>query len=211
MTLIRGATPKYESRDLNLQQFSKNVDKLSFYFEESNFDEVIFSARRNDDEESMKITVPYNPTTKRYEYVIGQDEEDNDSTSSWFTWIMGKLTITVYLVSKDQYKPMQTFNFFVNPTILGSGESLKVPAPLIDQILNCLNKKVNINDGEANNITINGGLINRVNLIMCDATTPVNDFNVANKKYVDNKIKTYNYQPTEEEVGIDNYMIVIQK
>lgn len=42
-----------------------------------------------------------NPDSHRYEYVFGQDEEINTSTSSWFSYIMGKLLITVYLVNEE--------------------------------------------------------------------------------------------------------------
>lgn len=104
--------PDYDSKDLNINQYSKNADKLSFNFEEESFQSVVFSAKRNDGEESPKIAMTLNPDSHRYEYVFGQDEESNISTSSWFSYIMGKLLITVYLVNEEQYIPMRTFSIF---------------------------------------------------------------------------------------------------
>ena len=93
--------PNYDSKDLNINQYSKNADKLSFNFEEESFQSVVFSAKRNDGEESPKIAMILNPDSHRYEYVFGQDEESNTSTSSWFSYIMVKLLITVYLVNEE--------------------------------------------------------------------------------------------------------------
>lgn len=93
--------PDYDSKDLNINQYSKNADKLSFNFEEESFQSVVFSAKRNDGEESPKIAMTLNPDSHRYEYVFGQDEESNTSTSSWFSYIMVKLLITVYLVNEE--------------------------------------------------------------------------------------------------------------
>lgn len=53
--------PDYDSKDLNINQYSKNADKLSFNFEEESFQSVVFSAKRNDGEESPKIAMTLNP------------------------------------------------------------------------------------------------------------------------------------------------------
>ena len=34
--------PDYDSKDLNINQYSKNADKLSFNFEEESFQSVVF-------------------------------------------------------------------------------------------------------------------------------------------------------------------------
>ena len=174
--------PIYDSKDLNINQYSKNVDCLSFQFEEMGYDSVAFSARRNDDEESMKIALPFNEETKRYEYVFGQDETGDVSTSSWFSYILGPLTITVYLVSDNQYKPMTTFTIYVNPTVLGGGESIAIPPTIADQILNMLNKKVDIENGYANGLS----------LVDSYANYPTTPKSIATKEYVDTRSGDYN-------------------
>ena len=172
--------PDYDSKDLNINQFSKNVDKLSFDFEEGAFQSVSFSARRNDGAESPKIDISLNPETKRYEYVFGQDEESSISTSSWFSYIFGKLAITVYLVNEEQYVPMRTFSIFVNPSIFGGGDSVIIPPDLADMIYVELNKKVDKENGTATGLTLNNSF----------ATAPTTPKSVATKEYVDNQIAT---------------------
>ncbi len=201
--------PTYKSEDLNIQQFSKNVDKLSFKFM-GRYEQVAFAARRNDGDESIKIGMDYNSSNGRYEYVFGQDETDSVSQSSWFSYIFGKLTITVYLIEGEQYKPMHTFNIFVCPGVLGAGETIAVPPSIIETLLNGLNNKVDRDNGVANNLTINGGVIKGASLFNCIAEKPVSDNEVVNKKFVDDKIKTYYKTPNLEDIDIGSYMIVVK-
>lgn len=193
----------YDSKDLNINQFSKNVDKLSFDFEEGAFQSVSFSARRNDGAESPKIDISLNPETKRYEYVFGQDEESSISTSSWFSYIMGNLAITVYLVNEEQYVPMRTFTIFVNPSIFGGGDSVIIPPDLADMIYAELNKKVDKENGTATGLTLNNSF----------ATAPTTPKSVATKEYVDDQIATQtgNYENLKNKPQINGVELIKNK
>ena len=195
--------PDYDSKDLNINQFSKNVDKLSFDFEEGAFQSVSFSARRNDGAESPKIDISLNPETKRYEYVFGQDEESSISTSSWFSYIMGNLAITVYLVNEEQYVPMRTFTIFVNPSIFGGGDSVIIPPDLADMIYAELNKKVDKENGTATGLTLNNSF----------ATAPTTPKSVATKEYVDDQIATQtgNYENLKNKPQINGVELIKNK
>lgn len=195
--------PDYDSKDLNINQFSKNVDKLSFDFEEGAFQSVSFSARRNDGAESPKIDISLNPETKRYEYVFGQDEESSTSTSSWFSYIMGNLAITVYLVNEEQYVPMRTFTIFVNPSIFGGGDSVIIPPDLADMIYVELNKKVDKENGTATGLTLNNSF----------ATAPTTPKSVATKEYVDDQIATQtgNYENLKNKPQINGVELIKNK
>lgn len=195
--------PDYDSKDLNINQFSKNVDKLSFDFEEGAFQSVSFSARRNDGAESPKIDISLNPETKRYEYVFGQDEESSISTSSWFSYIMGNLAITVYLVNEEQYVPMRTFTIFVNPSIFGGGDSVIIPPDLADIIYAELNKKVDKENGTATGLTLNNSF----------ATAPTTPKSVATKEYVDDQIATQtgNYENLKNKPQINGVELIKNK
>lgn len=195
--------PDYDSKDLNINQFSKNVDKLSFDFEEGAFQSVSFSARRNDGAESPKIDISLNPETKRYEYVFGQDEESSISTSSWFSYIMGNLAITVYLVNEEQYVPMRTFTIFVNPSIFGGGDSVIIPPDLADMIYAELNKKVDKENGTATGLTLNNSF----------ATAPTTPKSVATKEYVDDQIATQagNYENLTNKPKINGVELIKDK
>lgn len=193
----------YDSKDLNINQFSKNVDKLSFDFEEGAFQSVVFSAKRNDGEESPKIAMTLNPDSHRYEYVFGQDEESNTSTSSWFSYIMGNLAITVYLVNEEQYVPMRTFTIFVNPSIFGGGDSVIIPPDLADMIYAELNKKVDKENGTATGLTLNNSF----------ATAPTTPKSVATKEYVDDQIATQtgNYENLKNKPQINGVELIKNK
>ena len=195
--------PDYASKDLNINQYSKNADKLSFNFEEESFQSVVFSAKRNDGEESPKIAMTLNPDSHRYEYVFGQDEESNTSTSSWFSYIMGKLLITVYLVNEEQYIPMRTFSIFVNPSIFGGGDSVIIPPNLADIIYAELNKKLDKENDTATGLTLNNSF----------ATAPTTPKSVATKEYVDSEIQTKsgNYENLTNKPKINGVELIKDK
>ena len=131
----------------NLTQGSKNVDIIRVRFE--NFDDTqelvcVLKAERDDGKKAPAKTPPGLLLTPNkiddvvyYDFLIGQQEVEQEGIGSWFTAVAGELTLNVALMDNEQIKVKSQFKMEVEPTV-GFEEGAEYNWDIIEGFLQAL-------------------------------------------------------------------------